>query len=1403
MSKLRSFLHVVVAIGVAALSLAAVGESVDFREYLEVGGYCITTTIKPNATTAIEIDVETSDTAHDKILFCERNCGFDFLCWLGKKSGEMVAPGYGSLNNFGDKDTGVSPGGRMLVQLASWGVFVNGRGVVDSETMKGKDNGKTTTEILRILGMNSDLRTFYGKFYGCRLWHGGALALDLIPCVNPSGTPCVYDAVSENYIELTLRQDDDAKKLVASAAKRTSVVGAWTYGAALDDSSVNWLDKAKWQGARVPMALGDTASLDNSTASSADVLQRINLPFYSGLSWNSAQVVSLALDSVSGAKNQQLRQQGSMKTLTAVVDPSGMLGPWRTELVYSGLRVLSEQDAVIPQVVAENEFSLDLPNAGVTTKVGKLRGRGTLVKSGAGDLEIVDGGADAVRLRLTGSGTVKVGRNKSADNAPAAGSVLHFDASQTNTMVFVEEGGKRYVSEWKDCEGTAVAKKGTTSPTTQNNLPFLVENALNGLPVVDFGAFYGSGLSYTPSYEPETFGEAAWLELDKTYTNVKEAFVLMQEARGYDCEPVALGHHSATPWYRNAANKNAALRAGVPFGDNYAYFGVYRDGVSLNGRNVSHDRQSNLDRWTVWNVPLLATGSSGPRRLMNDRGQRIGGAKVAEILVYNKELTEAERQQTLAYLKNKWLKGMGTETDDVDLGTVSVESSGVTIDVGAGRSAKVDEITSRSAAEIVKTGPGELAVSKVTAANGAVDVDVQAGTLTIDPVVATDDTAPAENPMVWLSADADISRFEIEASGGKDYIKCWKDVRVGQETEYAYNDGTNIGKQPFSRPWLDKTNTLNGKPIVNFGDFLDTVDGSGKANGAALRFVNGAISPREAFIVFKDNGTSQSAWVFGSSSYSFCRSTQSSRKRLVAEEYAPAYVCDGRWSVDGVLVNPMDFDLPQGEFSVIDLALEKGAKAEFLGTDRPSSFKRGGGLCIAEIIYYDRELTDSERRNTQAYLLKKWKNKGHPVDVCKLGAVNGTGTLKVARDVKATFGVADLDDLIASADLRLDASLEDTMVFDPNDASRVLVWNDANGRDLCAKVASTANNAPKLIQETIAAQEKNAVSLFGMNQSSSKGSKGNPAAASGQGTAFELYQKSADVRVTPSYRDYFVVMSDCTTGCGSGMEHRALLVDCSYTTDYSYYFYRDSKGTGAILRPDGYASANAYDCTYWLDGVQSAPKTTCITDINYHVYAIKGVEDRPVNAIGMWMDGGMYYYYGGKNICELLYFSRALTDSERAAIQKHLEEKWQAKSVEFPVSSAAKIELAGGCLRTGAEKTVSVAGLSGSGSISAKAVESPASLEFTFKSRTECDQLTVDGEFRIGASGMVTILSDGAKPKAGEYPIISAKQLVAEQNVTNWTVVNGTGYKGTCTLFVRGNAIYVRFSPPGLAIVIR
>lgn len=240
MNKVRSLLVAVAAIGSAIVSSGAVDASVDLREYLEVGGHLIPTDIKPNASTEIEIDFETADTTHDKILFCVRNNGFAFLCWLGNKGGKIVCPGFGSTNSLGDKETGITPGERILVQLSAKGVLVNGKEVVSGSTMRGCDNGKTSTEILRILGMNSDTRTFYGKCYGCRVWQGGKLVRDFLPCVDGSGVPCMYDAVSEDYVRLESKNQADGVLAASSAKRPSSRVDFMAKGYVQDDLIAHW-----------------------------------------------------------------------------------------------------------------------------------------------------------------------------------------------------------------------------------------------------------------------------------------------------------------------------------------------------------------------------------------------------------------------------------------------------------------------------------------------------------------------------------------------------------------------------------------------------------------------------------------------------------------------------------------------------------------------------------------------------------------------------------------------------------------------------------------------------------------------------------------------------------------------------------------------------------------------------------------------------------------------------------------------------------------------------------------------------------------------------------------------------------------------------------------------------------
>lgn len=311
----------------------------------------------------------------------------------------------------------------------------------------------------------------------------------------------------------------DKKKLMmvivaCAAGLAFGTDGVWTYTKALDNASFNWMDPSNWQDGAIPNGAGDTAALGGVEADLGNKIQIINVTNAVNRSWNNGEQVSLTLDSITGLKNQQIRQGFGIKALTAVADPSGFLGPWRSDRVYSGLQVTADADTTVPQVMAGCMFELNLPYAGVKTTVGKVRGVGTMIKKGPGDLALMDAGSDAVTLRLAGAGALELGRDKSQDAAPVSGAFVHLDASQTNTMTFVAgEDGRTYVSRWNDCDGRSIyAYQDTAIAGSATNRPHLRTDYLNGKAVVDFGAFCAGGdIGYDAAYthDTETYGETA------------------------------------------------------------------------------------------------------------------------------------------------------------------------------------------------------------------------------------------------------------------------------------------------------------------------------------------------------------------------------------------------------------------------------------------------------------------------------------------------------------------------------------------------------------------------------------------------------------------------------------------------------------------------------------------------------------------------------------------------------------------------------------------------------------------------------------------------------------------------------------------------------------------------------
>jgi hypothetical protein len=79
--------------------------------------------------------------------------------------------------------------------------------------------------------------------------------------------------------------------------------------------------------------------------------------------------------------------------------------------------------------------------------------------------------------------------------------------------------------------------------------------------------------------------------------------------------------------------------------------------------------------------------------------------------------------------------------------------------------------------------------------------------------------------------------------------------------------------------------------------------------------------------------------------------------------------------VNGNTIDPCEqIKFKDNEWYVVSAATKDADYAHIIGGDRPASTKEAGDVMIGEIICYDRHLTDAERRQTIAYLMKRWKN---------------------------------------------------------------------------------------------------------------------------------------------------------------------------------------------------------------------------------------------------------------------------------------------------------------------------------------------------------------------------------------------------------------------------------------------
>ena len=144
---------------------------------------------------------------------------------------------------------------------------------------------------------------------------------------------------------------------------------------------------------------------------------------------------------------------------------------------------------------------------------------------------------------------------------------------------------------------------------------------------------------------------------------------------------------------------------------------------------------------------------------------------------------------------------------------------------------------------------------------------------------------------------------------------------------------------------------------------------SNAGNSGALKF-NVHAGIRTIFSVFKGN----SFLLTDTSQYHFHRASDNNPADPIFNGYASANVRGGSTYVNGTLVTGTSFAMPtnlHNGFNLVEVLTTGNVQADSFNKDRSS---HSGNQYQAEVIMYDRVLTEEERVSVEQYLMHKWFN---------------------------------------------------------------------------------------------------------------------------------------------------------------------------------------------------------------------------------------------------------------------------------------------------------------------------------------------------------------------------------------------------------------------------------------------
>ena len=1092
-------------------------------------------------------------------------------------------------------------------------------------------------------------------------------------------------------------------------------------------------------------------------------------------------------------------------------NPDGFYGYWSFSRSL-GTLILPATDTYTPKL--SNLSAKARPTVEVAeakARLGSVFENGAVRKTGAGELEVGETTGAGTRFYVSEGDLTLCGSADGAatpedgDDLPVPGAALHLDATVGASLVTTNETehetGRTFVTKWSDVRGNGLYAYHDGKAISGNgqipfaNAPFLNTTDACGKTFVDFG-------SATAGQKNAGYGPTnCLLRLSQKLTDCREVFLVASKISA-DATTAPLGDASVYPFHYGS---------GILISDQV--YGTPPENVRHGFILVNGEVTGNETPWPSHLSPTetqLAVASFGTTNgvtlslVGTDRyyAGRSGGWRLGEVVIYTNVLTTAERYAVHHHLQAKW-----QGADAASVGAV-VLNPGASVGVPEGRTAKVAELTAINGT-LVKTGAGTLEVGGFSGKTDATvkSLDIRGGSVKITGLPAADDTKPADGALLWLDANDRTSFVFTNKTGDVDYVGEWHDCRPEQTTVWARlpkdpggasSEGRDLVKGDGDVPTRIE-NVVNGLAVVDFGAYK----GQGKGGNSFMVLNTPSYSTAnacEAFLVQESSATSRGA-IFGYGTGTSMIRSGITTALLNDTSYGSHLGRNAVMTLNGVQIDPCapgQAALTTGTFDVYSVSAQALLPLTLIGgKDRIGQSSAFGGCQVGELILYDRKLTPAERRQTIAYLMKKWQNRT-PQFATTPGAL---GT-KFADDIPATFDV--VDDLEVTSLAGSNGSIvkrgagtvalpettvtsagavlveEGTLVtlfHTEPEIPQPLVRYDASepssftgkyvGEDGETRVTSLASLGS--YSRTLASSKGNggavtnpAVETVEMRPGVSRpcfnfGYRGGTLASGNGATAFhgscsktvvEYYAIVADnvASTSPSYQNLFSNIGSPTT-----------------------YFKR---GTGGKLLAND-ANEKVRNGYLAVDGVKT--EYTEALPMGFHLFTAVPTEALPISYICMARESNT----GGLKMSEMIIYDQPNTPEVRTYLQKKLMHKWfdtPMPTWDFSIESVSVAE--GATWRDTAENMkifVGEATLAGSVEVEDLSVSTALTLAGAAMEKGDLTladgiaislaaadaSLAVDGTLTFSGAAAVTLDDPAfAKLDEGEYTVFEATEIV-------------------------------------------